>query len=345
MAAIPPPINTVAHAIYEWHAQAADQGHRAHLGASLIGHECRRYLWLSFRWAGRDRFPGRVLRLFDTGKREEIRLIEELRAIGCEVEADENGRQIRVRFANGHGGGSLDGIIHSGVPEAPKAKHVLECKTMNPAAYSTLLKDKVEKAQPKHYAQMQTYMRLTEVDRALYVAVNKATDEIYSERVHLDVEKADAIIARATGVIEANEPPPRISERPDWYQCKFCPMYGQCHGTDRPEVNCRTCAHSTPIDGGAWRCERHGAAIPRNFMRGGCPDHRYIPALLHWAQVVDASDAENWIEYEHGGARFRNGDRGPSSFPSCELEALDPALLGDSNIQTLRMQFDGTVQA
>lgn len=345
MVAIPPPINTVAHAIYGWHEAQNDDGHRRHLGASMIGHECRRYLWLSFRWVGRERFSGRMLRLFDTGKREEIRLIEELRAIGCVVEAEENGHQIRVSFAGGHGGGSLDGIIHEGVPEAPRKAHVLEAKTMNAKAFADLQKQGVEKSKPLHYAQMQTYMRLMKVNRALYVAVNKQTDEIYTERVRLDEAKADAIIARATAVIEASEPPPRLSDRPDWFACKLCAFHDHCHGTARPEVNCRTCAHSTPEPDGTWSCARHGGGIPTSFQRGGCTDHRYIPALLHWAEVIGASDAENWVEYTHGDVRFINGERGPASFPSHELAALDPALLGDANIQVLRMQFDGTATA
>lgn len=60
-------------------------GHRSHLGASLIGHSCSRYLWYVFRWVYDHRFDGRMLRLFNRGHREEDRFIEWLRGIGCQV--------------------------------------------------------------------------------------------------------------------------------------------------------------------------------------------------------------------------------------------------------------------
>lgn len=64
-----------------------NDGHRKHLGASLIGHECSRYLWNVFRWLKAERFTGRQLRLFQRGHLEEARFEEYLRGIGAEVVA------------------------------------------------------------------------------------------------------------------------------------------------------------------------------------------------------------------------------------------------------------------
>ncbi len=64
---------------------AYDDGHRHHLGASLIGHNCSRYLWGTFRWLLREKLDGRAQRLFNRGHREEARFIEWLEGIGCEV--------------------------------------------------------------------------------------------------------------------------------------------------------------------------------------------------------------------------------------------------------------------
>ncbi len=72
-------------AIDAYCAEAYDDGHRTHLGASLIGHECSRHLWYVFRWVRHERFPPRMLRLFNRGHREEARFIEWLRGIGWEV--------------------------------------------------------------------------------------------------------------------------------------------------------------------------------------------------------------------------------------------------------------------
>lgn len=58
---------------------------RTHLGASIIGHECSRYLYLSFRWFFIKEFDGRMLRLFERGHLEEKRLKRWLVGIGFKV--------------------------------------------------------------------------------------------------------------------------------------------------------------------------------------------------------------------------------------------------------------------
>jgi hypothetical protein len=70
MTAIPPPIHTIANLIDEHHASQPDEP-RLHLGGSMLGHPCDRWLWLSFRWAVREKFPGRIRRLFRRGNNEE----------------------------------------------------------------------------------------------------------------------------------------------------------------------------------------------------------------------------------------------------------------------------------
>ena len=49
----------------------AEDGLRAHLGASLIGRSCERALWYGFRWSKRAAHEPRILRLFARGQREE----------------------------------------------------------------------------------------------------------------------------------------------------------------------------------------------------------------------------------------------------------------------------------
>ncbi len=65
--------------------EEASEGPRRYLGASVIGHPCDRFLWMHFRGIHRERFDGRMLRLFDRGQREESVFIQELRWIGAEV--------------------------------------------------------------------------------------------------------------------------------------------------------------------------------------------------------------------------------------------------------------------
>lgn len=73
----------IAKDIDEWCRVHYDDGHRTHLGASLIGRECSRYLWYVFRWVKSSSFDGRMQRLFQRGHREEAQMIAMLEGIGA----------------------------------------------------------------------------------------------------------------------------------------------------------------------------------------------------------------------------------------------------------------------
>lgn len=71
--------------IDQYCVQTYDGGHRTHLGASLIGRSCKRYLWYVFRWCKHVRTTGRQQRLFNRGHREEVRFVEWLEGIGFKI--------------------------------------------------------------------------------------------------------------------------------------------------------------------------------------------------------------------------------------------------------------------
>ncbi len=324
MSAIPQPQNTTAQAVVRWREKTADNGHRSHLGASVIGHPCERNLWYLFRWAATEQFDGRVLRLFDTGKREEPRVYEELRGIGCEVWADDGTGQYRVSAVGGFFGGSVDGVV-AGLPEAPKTPHVLEIKTHSDKLFNDLVKKGVRAAKPMHWVQMQTYMHLMGLDRALYYAVNKNTDALHIERAEHDKAEGEAILARAERIITATEPPLRLSDDPAYFECKWCRYYEVCHQGAVPEVNCRTCANSTPdLARSEWTC-RGAAALDDKKQRTGCAEHLFIPPLL--ASLGTPIDGgENHVDYESkDGAQFTNGPA--PGFSSIEIRNAGAALL------------------
>ena len=62
-----------------------DGGHRKHLGASIIGNDCSRALWYTFRWIYHKKYEGRMQRLFQRGHLEELRYTEYLRGLGFTV--------------------------------------------------------------------------------------------------------------------------------------------------------------------------------------------------------------------------------------------------------------------
>ena len=309
MPPVPERQNSTARKIYEWY-ESKKEDHREHLGASLIGHHCDRFLWLTFRWAASPQFGGRVLRLFGTGKREEERVYEELRAIGIELHTEDNGKQISCRDGTGHFGGSLDGIGRGFVEG--KTWAVLEIKTANDKAFTALRAKGVQAEKPQHYAQMQTYMGMMELDRAMYICVNKNTDDMHTEWVHFNKETYRDLLARAERTISRTTPADKISQDPTHWLCKMCDMYKLCHQQKPAEANCRTCCHSTPVADGKWHCHEHDKELSADAQRKGCDSHLFIPALVHGTPV---DGGVNFVEYfvEGTGETFKNGPAHVSS--------------------------------
>lgn len=309
MPEIPAPIPHTVDAIYRTY-EARPQYERGYLGASSFGTECDRAFWYGFRWAAEPRaIDGKTLRLFQTGHREEERIIEELRTAGMEVQDRDpsTGGQWHVSALGGHMRGHLDGIVW-GVPEAPRAEHVLEIKTHNEKSYRALVKDGVAASKPGHFAQMQLYMHLKGVSRALYVAVNKNTDELYSERVAYDAGVALRLLARAERTIRAETAPPRLHDdvtAKAAFACQWCPALAICHHDAFARRNCRTCLHSTPVvdgsDNGRWLCELSGEELSITEQRAGCAEHRYLPSLVPGEQIDASEKSVSYI--------LRNGER------------------------------------
>ena len=270
------PNGNLANLIYEQEAKGQGDSRRPHLGCSQVGRECAREVWYGFRWAGQVVWEGRMLRLFDRGQREEEVLVKALRSIGCEVwEEDSNGKQFRVEFGDGHLSGSVDGVAR-GVPGAPKTPHLLEFKTHNDRSYKDLLKKGVAESKPQHMVQMQMYMCGLKLKRALYVAVNKNDDSIYTERIEYDPALAKEHISRGLDIIASDRPPPGISTRPDWYKCKFCNFKGQCHSGVPLSMNCRTCENVEVKFGGEWECKLSGDKLSLEEQKKGCKEWKSV---------------------------------------------------------------------
>lgn len=247
---------------------------RSHLGASLLGRECAREIWYNFRWAYRSNFDGRMVRLFNRGHLEEGRFIAMLLTIGCEVyQQDENGKQFRISFAEGHAGGSGDGIV-VGLPDLPAGQAALcEFKTHNDKSFKELETKGVQEAKPEHYVQMNIYMYKMGIPVCLYLSVNKNTDAVYGEIVTLEREIAEQYIERGDKLVWMQEPPKRLSETPGFWKCKFCVFKQICHWQEEPDLNCRTCEYSEPRANGEWYCRYWNSNIPKENQLTGCTNY------------------------------------------------------------------------
>lgn len=312
---------------------------RPHMGASILGHPCDRWLWLSFRMAVIEKFPGRILRLFRRGQDEEAKVVSDLRAIGISVQKT-GLNQSRVDFGS-HVSGSIDGIIEHGVPEAPKARHVLEIKTHGKKSFDDVLKNGVEKSKPQHFVQMQMYMAGMGIDRALYYAICKDDDRIYTERVKFDKAVAQKAVERGYRLAIGDRMPPPISTDSTWFECRFCAAHEFCHKTQlTKEVNCRTCANSTAKEDGTWSCEEYSVTLDFANQKTGCEAHVLHPDLVPWEHKTDGNTVI-WITPE---GDIKNGVKGADVFSSHEIVANHKACASpDEFIKTLRHEFDAEI--
>ena len=319
---------------------------RPHLGCSVLGHYCDRWLWLSFRWAVIPRHSGRMLRLFRRGQLEEKIVISDLRRIGLDI----GNAQKRIDFGC-HIGGSVDGIIKYGIPGGGMKHHILEIKTHNKKSFNEIEKKGIEKSKYQYYAQAQLYMYGLNIDRCLHFNICKDDDRIYTERIKLDKKIAEQLLARGKRIVLSNRLPLKISEKKDWYQCKLCDGYEFCHETNMTkEVNCRTCAHSTPLENSTWRCERHNADnIPYEFQMEGCEDHVLRPDLVPW-EIQDSSSPIEAV-YLVNETPLRNGHPDAFVFASNELisnsEACCKVINGEDqeadNLRFMRNEMEAQI--
>lgn len=263
----------IHHPVYE-----KENNHRTHLGASLIGRECSRQLWYIFRWAKQVHHEARILRLFARGHLEEERFIFFLRQAGITIwQYDGDGRQYRMAACCGHYGGSLDGVGR-GFPEAPDTPMLTEFKTHNDKSFSLLEAKGVRDSKPEHFVQMQQYMGAYGLAAAAYFAVNKNTDAWYAEKIPFDKMVYDLYLARAEHIIFSPYPPPREYQMRSHFKCKWCEFNALCWTLDGAATNCRTCAHSKPVDSGQWWCFLHNSLIEQGAEH--CGHHTFIEGLV-----------------------------------------------------------------
>lgn len=301
MAPLPQPIPPTIRAIYA--AYENDNKHYDSLGISVgeIGTECDRALWLNLRWASQpEHLDGRKIRLFDTGNREEERLVEDLQRIGVEVW----GQQDRIRLVSGFVRGKRDGACQN-VPEAPKTEHLLELKSTNAKGMKELQKHDPRKggkgirvSKPLHFGQCQIGMHGFSLTRALYLSACKDTDTLYAERIEYDAAYCIRQLARAERLVNSSAPPSRISDDPSFFGCMFCKHHDICHGKAWPRVTCRSCLHATPeMTGDAhWSCSRWAKPLSLDEQKAACPAHLYIPQMVPGEQT-DADEENETVTY------------------------------------------------
>ncbi len=261
--------------------QTQSDPYRTHLGASVIGHNCNRWLWYHFRWMFKATFPARMYRLFRRGHREEVYIRNLLRGAGATFldKMDETGKQVHVSFFGGHFSGSVDGVFcwpELGLPEPM----ILECKTSKTGAPFTEAQSRqLAEHNMRHYKQQAVYCHGLGIKYVCYVMVNKNDDNWTWEVVAIDPRVGEGMITKALTIISSVTPPPRLSDKPEYWECRYCDARHICHESAAPERNCRSCRYAMPTQDGQWFCSNpaNNAAIPKDFIPQGCALHESLP--------------------------------------------------------------------
>lgn len=247
--------------------------YRNHLGASGIGDECARKLWMNFHWFGSETLSGRMIRLFNVGHLAEAHFLSMLKMIGVTVyNVDEFGRQYKVSFLGGHFGGSTDGVA-VGVPDIPNNEPcLLEFKTASEKSFNETVKKGVLNTQPKHVVQMNTYGYGYNLNWALYIVMNKNNSDLYAEIIQLRKDIPLSYIDRAQKIIEIRQAPAALpNARQTLYACKNCQNLDYCLNEKTPSKNCRTCVNlKADIINGGWICEFKNAYLNEQEQLTAC---------------------------------------------------------------------------
>lgn len=260
----------------EYSIEAFPVDNRNHLGVSVIGEKCSRKLWYGFRWVKVEQFIPRMRRLFNRGHLEEEKFRALLTWMGFYVRDIDplTNKQYRFSTHEGHYGGSGDSVaLLPWFKDDESFRILVEYKTHNKKSFDKLKAEKLRIAKPQHFIQMSGYGKAFQIKYGLYCAINKDDDDLYFEFVELDWNLAYQMENKALDIIQAKFPPPRISDQPAYFECKWCHFNGICHSGEPVEINCRSCKYAVPALKGSWFCTRHNDTIPLDFIKRGCGDH------------------------------------------------------------------------
>jgi hypothetical protein len=287
--------------------KAEEETPRGYLGFSNVGEECWRYLQYAFLQAYKRKPPAFLVKCAERGHRAEELQAQRLRMVdGVELTTvGHDGKQIEFSDVNGHFKGHCDGVI-TGLLQAPKTPHVWEHKEKEQKFVNEFNKIKAQlgekqtlkKFDPIYYAQAALYMLFLGLKRHYITISTPGGRDTYSARTEADDKHAEDMREKAKKIIYGKELFEKIGGE-DYFKCKMCDARGVCHGGEMPERGCRTCTHSSPIEHGAWRCERFGRNLTLDEQIAGCPAHIYLKMFVP-GEVIAATDKSITYRFKDG---------------------------------------------
>jgi|TARA_R110000744_G_scaffold232012_1_gene350092 hypothetical protein len=209
---------------------------RTYLGGSQIGTECTRRIQYSVMLPdSRPPVEPRVQRIFDVGNILEEYLVRLLREAGLDVKTTKpDGKQYGFFLVNGRIRGHVDGVIVGTKTKFKDMEYpcLVEFKSAKDSSFKKFLRDGVMAANPVYYSQVQFYQRNMELlNPALFVMINKDTQDIYYELIHHNPAHTDRLINKASDVLTAVDNGTLVdrayTDKNNW-NCKYCDFKEVC---------------------------------------------------------------------------------------------------------------------
>ena len=198
---------------------------RHYVGASSIGAMCPRKVWYSSNGFEGEACSPELIRIFDTGHLLEKMLCDYIQnnlkdvslISGCSEELSLKDKH--YDFFQGHADGLL---IYK------KDKYILEIKTLSATGFNTLKRKGLFSFSEIYYSQVQSYMGMSGIKKAILLAINKNNSELYSETIEFNDDFYFSLQAKALFIYESQEAPARISKDGLHIECKKCTFKNQC---------------------------------------------------------------------------------------------------------------------
>lgn len=194
---------------------------RHYIGASSIGSSCLRQIWYDYKGFVTDNVPAKTRRTWDIGKKLESTVLSWLRDAGIDLITvyfdllSEN-----VPIFQGH----VDAIWKKN--DEPYA--IIEVKTAKDSSFKIFEKKGLREWNQQYYAQVQSYMGMSNIHKCYEIVLNKDTSDLADELIEFDLNFYNQLERKAAVVASCEEPPSRIHESPLWYQCKMCKFRKIC---------------------------------------------------------------------------------------------------------------------
>jgi hypothetical protein len=301
---------------------------RHYLGMSEIGDECYRKLFYSYRNAKTRVWGAKGVRAVEDGFMQEAVMAERLRMLPYitlhTVDPDDPKNQIGFEALLGHLRGHCDGII-KGIIEAPKTWHIWEHKSVNDKKFDELEKLIDEKGEKDaliewdviYYAQAQLYMHFAKLTRHFLTVTSPGGRRNTSCRTEYSQSYAEMLIAKGQSIIFDNWVlPPRMSDKREFYKCKWCHFLEICHDGDIPAVHCKTCRYRKSVNEGLNLCELKECNIEESLLHVGCPEHIFNPAMIQGAKLIEHKP--DYASYIIPGSDLKFANTSLTGFPDVE---------------------------